>query len=148
MCPRSSFSTATSVWADDARLDKIIAKNKSINLLILVGDDRIVRIRPAVAEKLPGITHLADLVHIQIRNDQLVFVTRALGHDLPSRIAEIALAVELADVPWGLHTDAIYGSHKISVSDRVGRLFQFPKIFAQSGNCGRGIKDDLGTVKT
>ena len=35
----------------------------------LIGNDRAVEVRPAVAEKLPSVAHLADLVHIEVGND-------------------------------------------------------------------------------
>jgi hypothetical protein len=31
---------------------------------------------PAIAEELPGVTHFANHVEIEIRNDQRIFITR------------------------------------------------------------------------
>ena len=66
---------------------------------MLVGDERLVRLGPAVAEELPGVAHFADLVEVEVGDDELVLVARRLGDDLAARVAEVALAVELADVP-------------------------------------------------
>ena len=40
----------------------------------LIGDDRPVKIRPAVAEELPGIADLADLVHIEVGDYEFVLI--------------------------------------------------------------------------
>lgn len=34
----------------------------------LVSDDRVIRIGTTVAEKLPGVAHFLDLVHVEIRD--------------------------------------------------------------------------------
>ena len=115
--------------------------------ILLVSHDRPVSIRPAVAEKLPCVADLADLVHIEIGDDEFVLVTRALGDDLAARVAEIALAVKFADVPRGLGADAVDRTDKIAVRDGVCRLFEFPEIFGKSGDGRRRVKDYLGAVQ-
>src|SRR5207247_1793277 len=59
----------------------------------------LVRFRPPVSEKLPHIPHLADPVEVQLRRDQLGLVAACLRQELAPWIAEIALPVELPDVP-------------------------------------------------
>ena len=95
----------------------------------LIRHDRPVSIRSTVAEELPRIADLADLVHIEIGDDKFVLITCADGEHLAARVAEIALAVEFADVPRRLRADAVDRSDKITVGDGVGGLFEFPKIF-------------------
>src|ERR1044072_4248382 len=65
----------------------------------LISHDRPVSIRAAVTEQLPGIAPFADLVQVEIGDDQFVLVAAAFGNYLAARIAEIALPVKLADVP-------------------------------------------------
>lgn len=48
-------------------------------MMMLVGNNRPVEIRPSVAEKLPRIANFADLVHVEIGDYKLVFIARALG---------------------------------------------------------------------
>src|SRR5437762_147244 len=50
--------------------------------------------------------------------------------DAAARIAEVALAVELADVPRCFDADAVDGADEISVGDGVGGLLEFPEILA------------------
>ena len=54
---------------------------------------------------------------------------RADLEDLAARVAEVGLAVELADLPGALDADAIDGPHEVLVGDRVGRLLELPEIF-------------------
>src|ERR1043166_8347208 len=95
----------------------------------LLGYQLHITLGPAIAEELPGVAHFANHVEIQISNHQCVFVARRLGDDLTARIAEIALAIELADVPRHFMTDAINCTDEISVGYRVSRLLQLPEIF-------------------
>src|SRR6516225_5582050 len=53
-----------------------------------------VRLRPPVAEELPGVAHLADLVQVDVGDQHLVLAVRRLGDDLPARAAEVGGAVE------------------------------------------------------
>ena len=89
----------------------------------LIRDDLPVRVGPAVAEELPGVSHLADLVHVEIGNDQLVLVTRTFSEDLSAGVAEIALSVKLAYVPWSLGPDAIDRPDEVAIRDGVSGLF-------------------------
>ena len=115
--------------------------------LVLVVNDRAVKIRTAIAEELPRIADLADLIHVEVGDDQLILIACADGKHLPARIAEIALAVEFADIPRSLGANAVDGTDEVSVSDRVCRLFEFPEIFAQSRDGCRRIENYLGTIE-
>src|SRR6185312_1170176 len=52
-------------------------------------------LRPTIAEELPDIPDLANLVEVELGGDQLGLVPRPLRDELAAWIAEIALAVEL-----------------------------------------------------
>src|SRR5215207_8558729 len=84
-----------------------------------------------VTVELPHVAHLADLVEVELRGDELVAVARCLRHDLPARITEIALAIELADAPRLLIADAIDRADEERVRHGVRRLLQLPEIFRQ-----------------
>ena len=71
----------------------------------------------------------------------------AVGEDLAARIAEVALAVELADPPRLFPAGAIDRADEIAVGDGVGRLLQLPEVFRQAGDRGRWIEDDLRPVQ-
>src|SRR5438128_7405389 len=45
----------------------------------------LISLRPAVAEELPDVAHLANLVEVQIGDHQLVVVARRLRDDLAAR---------------------------------------------------------------
>ena len=102
----------------------------------LVRHQRPVRIRPAIAEELPGVSHLANHFQIQIGNDQCVLSRGASAIILPARIAEITLPVKLADVPGLFVADAIDGADEVTIGDRMGRLFQLPKILGETSHRG------------
>ncbi len=64
-----------------------------------------------------------------------------------ARIAKIAFAVELPDVPGCLFPDAIDCPHEIAVGGGVRRLLKFPKIFAESGDRRRRVEDNFGAIE-
>ena len=61
-------------------------------------------------------------------DDDLVLVARRLGDDLPARVREVALAVELADLPRALGPDAVDRADEVAVRDRVRRLLELPEV--------------------
>src|SRR5436309_7772228 len=82
--------------------------------------DFAVGFRAAVAEKLPGGAHLIDLLEVEVGDDKLVLVAGGLRDDFAARIAEVALAVKLADFPRALETNTVAGGDEIAVGDGVG----------------------------
>src|SRR5205807_2060183 len=66
---------------------------------LLFLNQRVVGFRPPVAEELPNVTHFANLIQVQIGDDELIRITRCLCDYLAARVAKIALTVELAYVP-------------------------------------------------
>src|SRR6266700_181631 len=89
---------------------------------------RPVAVRSAVAEELPGIAHLGNHVEVQVRHHDFIFVPAALGDDLAARRAEVALAVELADIPRSFRAHTVERADKISVGHGMRGLFQLPQI--------------------
>ena len=89
----------------------------------------------------------AIMVEVEVGRQHFVLVARGLGEDLAARIAEVALAVELADLPRLLDADAIDGADEVPVGDGVRRLLELPEILAQAGDGRGGVEDDLGAGK-
>src|SRR5437868_2980987 len=115
--------------------------------VFLIRNDRPVSIRPSIPVKLPGVTDLFDLVHIEVGHDKLVLVAGADGDHLTAGVTKIALPVKFTDVPRSFGADAINCPDKVAVSGGVSGLLELPKIFGQSGNGGRWIEDNLGAVQ-
>ncbi len=92
--------------------------------------NRAVRLGSTITEELPYVSHFSNQIEIHVRNHDVVGISRPLGHDLAARITEIALSIELADLPRLFDTGPIDRADKILVGNRVRRLFQLPKIFA------------------
>src|SRR5882672_5414759 len=90
---------------------------------------RSIAFRPAVSEELPDISHFGDHVEVEVGDHQFVFVAAGLGDDLAAGIAEVTLAVELADVPGGFGAHAVQCADEVSVGDGVRGLFEFPQVF-------------------
>src|SRR5436190_1921757 len=98
----NSLSSWERGWGEGVRRSKpspVVLSQREREIERLLRDQLHVTLRPAIAEELPGVADLADHVEIQIGNHERVLVTRPLRNDLPTRIAEVALSVEFADVP-------------------------------------------------
>src|SRR6266699_2783517 len=93
-----------------------------------------VRFGTAVAEELPNLAHFLDLVEIQIRNDNFLFVARSLGDNFSARRPAITLAVEITDIPGALPAHPIDCPDEVSVGDGVRGLLELPEVFAQTCN--------------
>src|ERR1043166_2254511 len=107
-----------------------------------------VRFGPAVAVELPHVPHLANLVEVQFGRHELGLVARRTGDELAARVAEVALAVEFADVPRRLIPDAVDGADEEGVGDGVGGLLELPEILRQPGDGGRRIEHNFRSVQT
>src|SRR5438445_10782145 len=59
--------------------------------------DFSVRLRPAVAVKLPSIADFLNFIEIQLGYEEFILVAAGLLNDFPARVAEIALSVEFAN---------------------------------------------------
>src|SRR5207245_10729044 len=84
--------------------------------------ERPVRLWSPVSVELPYVTHFQDLVEVEVGHHDLILVPRGLCDALAARIAEVALAVELADVPRLLMADPIDGPDEVAVGHGVGGL--------------------------
>src|SRR5262249_44633684 len=80
----------------------------------------------ASAEELACSSHFFNDREIEMGDPQLVFALRRLRHEAAARIDEIGRAIEFADIPRRLATDAIDAAHEISVGHGVRRLLQLP----------------------
>src|SRR6266699_1165482 len=68
--------------------------------------DRSVGLWPAIAIKLPDVSHFLDFVQVHFCNHQFILIAAAHGQELPARVAEIGLAIELAYGPRLFDADA------------------------------------------
>src|SRR5215218_6118843 len=106
-----------------------------------------VRLGPAIAVELPHVAHFANLVEVDLRGDELVPIARGLRHELPARVAEVALAVKLADAPRLFVTHAIDRADEERVRHRVRRLLELPQVLGQSRHGRRRVEYDLCAVQ-
>src|SRR5688500_17959452 len=81
-----------------------------------------VRLRPPIPEELPYIPHLADLIEIQLRSDELRAVAHALGDKPSARVAEVTLPVEFTDTPRILEADAVDRADEVRIGHCVRGL--------------------------
>src|SRR5580658_4919057 len=110
--------------------------------------ERSVAFGPAVAEELPHFTNFGDHIQVEISYHNFVFVPAGLGNNFAAWIAEIALAVKLANAPGFFDAYAVDGAHKITVRNGMRGLLQFPQIFREPRNCRRRIEHDFRTVQS
>src|SRR5258708_8944717 len=103
---------------------------------------------PPVAEELPGVAHLADLVQVEVSDQHLVLAVRGLGHDLPARAAEVRGAVELMLVQRRLDADPVARRDPEPVGHRVRGLLELPQVLGERLD-GRGrVEDELGALES
>src|SRR5437762_9665357 len=106
-----------------------VKANSNINSLL---HQIPIRLGTAVAEELPDVANFLNLVEVQVRDNNFLFVPRSLGNNLSPRRAEITLTVKLSDIPGLLAADTIDGADKISVCYGMRRLLELPQVLAQS----------------
>src|ERR1039457_952844 len=78
----------------------------------------LIHVGAAVAEELPGFADFGNHIEVEVGGEDLVFVARRLGEDAAAGIAEIARAVEFADIPRGFGAHAVDGADEIAVGPR------------------------------
>src|SRR5271166_1337772 len=81
------------------------------------------------------------------RSTSAVSTSSLSREDSAARIAEVAGAVKFPDIPGGLDAHSIDGGDEVAVGHGVRGLFQLPEVFAQPGDGGRRVEDDLGAVQ-
>src|SRR5205823_6623470 len=91
--------------------------------------------------------NFANQFEIQVGDRDVVGIALADAEHLATRVAEIALAVELADPPGFFEAGAIDGADKVAVGDSVGRLFQLPEVFGEARHSGRRIENNLSAIQ-
>src|SRR6476661_826514 len=106
-----------------------------------------VGLRAAIAEELPHVPHFADLVEIQLGRHELIPIPRRLRYELTTRVAEVALPVELADPPRVLVPDPIDRTHEERVRNGVRRLLELPQILGQPRHRCRRVEHDLRAIE-
>src|ERR1035441_10273530 len=104
----------------------------------------LIHVGAAVAEELPGFADFGNHIEVEVGPEDFVFAARRLGEDAAAGIAEIAGAVEFADIPRGFGAHAVDGADEIAVGHGVRGLLQFPEMLAEAGHGGRWVEDDLG----
>src|SRR5262249_51928558 len=109
--------------------------------------NRLVTLGPSIPEELPHVPHFPNHVQVHVRDDNVILVAFADGQHLPARVAEIALAVELADAPRILKARPINGADEVLVRHGVRRLLELPQVLRQPGHGGRRVEYDLGPVQ-
>src|SRR5437867_3507418 len=123
-----------------------VIPNSSMRRLFLYKP--IVRLGAAVAVELPHVAHLANLIEVQIRDYKLVRITGRLRDYLAARVAEVALPIELADVPGLLVSHSVDRADEITICHCVRRLLELPQILRQPRYCGRRVEDYLRAVQS
>src|SRR6266849_1944781 len=109
--------------------------------------DFSVGVGPAVAVKLPSIADLLNFIEIQFRDQQFILVAAGLLYDFSARVAEVALAVEFADLPGILGADAVDSGDKVGIGHGMGGLLEFPKILGEAGDGGGGVVYNFRAVE-
>src|SRR5262245_29619092 len=110
--------------------------------------ERAVRVRTTIAKELPDRPDFLDQVEIEVGNDDSVLIARGFRDDAPARIAEVAGAVELADVPRRFRADAVDRADEVAVGDGVRGLFELPQILGQAGHGRRRVENDLRPIQS
>src|SRR4030095_10866345 len=110
-------------------------------------DQASVRLRPAVAEELPHVPHFSNLVEVELGGHELIVIARCLSYELPARIAEVALPIELTDPPRVLVADSVDRADEERIRNGVRGLLELPEVLAEAcGGSGR-IEHDRGAVQ-
>src|SRR5688500_3959018 len=114
----------------------------------LRSDEIVVGVRASVAEELPRLAHLLDLVQIEVADDELLLVRVAdVADELAARIDEVGLPVEVV-VAQRLDAYPVDGAHEIAVGQGVRDLLDAPQVLAQAARRGGGNENQLGPVET
>ena len=79
-----------------------------------------------ISEKLPSVSNLSNLFQIKIGADDFILIFAALDQNLAAGVHEIAGAVKFAEFPGFFQADAVIGTDKNAIGNRLGRLFKLP----------------------
>jgi len=128
------------------RIPALSASSLRVKLLRLPYKRSIAFSGPSVSEDWPDISHLGD--HVESRSGDYQFVLSRLAWAKIFRgVAEVTLAVELADVPGGFRPDAIQRADEVSVGERRARVVPAPTGIPKVRPRWRRIEDDFGAIQ-
>jgi hypothetical protein len=96
---------------------------------------------------LPGGSNFIDQVKVQFSDNQFIIVFTSLDNSLSSGVNKVGGAVEFTQIPRLFSTNSVNTAHEVAISDGMSGLFDLPQILTQSGDGGRGIVDNFGTVQ-
>src|SRR6266436_6709843 len=142
----SFVSDVVSQFSNDAHVDVSLVPRRP-TFAALVGQNAVT-LRPPIPKELPHFANFENHVQVKVRHQHIIFVAAGLREDLAPRIAEITLAIELANAPWLLFAHAVDGPDKITVGDGVRGLLQLPQVFGQASHGRRGIENNLRSVQS
>src|SRR5690349_21263103 len=91
-------------------------------------DELVVRLGPTITKELPRVAHFANLVEVELSGDQLSLVARCSCEELSAWIAEVALTVELTNIPGLFVPNAIDCADEVRIGHCMGRLLELPQI--------------------
>src|SRR6056297_477958 len=88
---------------------------------------RTIRFRPPITKELPCVANFANHVQVHVGDHDVGLRSLfACGDELPARITEITLPIELADVPRLLVAGPIDRADKVLIGNRMSRLLELP----------------------
>ncbi len=94
-------------------------------------DQRSVHVGAPVAVEGPLVADLLEQIHVEVADDQLLFVGAGdVADELAPRADEVRLSVEVV-VAERLDADAVDGADVVLVGDGGGRLLELPQVGAQ-----------------
>src|SRR3712207_3803529 len=95
-------------------------------------DEVLVSVGSPVSVELPRLAHFLDQVEIHVADEQLFLVRVAdIADELPTRIHEVRLPVEIVLAEVLLDPDAVDRPDVIPVRDRVRHLLDTPQVLTQ-----------------
>ena len=99
---------------------------------MLRADEVFVGVGPAVAEELPGLADLLDLVEVEVADEQLLVVRVAdVTDELAPRVDEVGLAVEVV-VTQRLDADPVDRADEVAVRQRMRDLLDAPQVLGEA----------------
>src|SRR5712691_11465479 len=106
-------------------------------------DQALVGIGTAVPVELPQVADLGELAHVEVADDDLIIgVARRRTDELPARVHEVGLAVEVVVAEW-LDADPVDRADEVLVGHGGGRLLKLPQVRRQASRRRGRVEHDL-----